>query len=56
VLRRGKLLSEDEIADFCRTRLAAYKRPRRLRFVKAEEVPLTATGKVHRQRLVELFR
>lgn len=56
VLRRGKLLTEDEVADFCRTRLAAYKRPRRLAFVKAEDVPLTATGKVHRQRLVELFR
>ncbi|WP_323040037.1 class I adenylate-forming enzyme family protein [Gemmobacter sp.] len=55
VLRPGCALTEDEVAEFCRARLAAYKRPRRMRFVSAAQVPLTATGKLHRQRLPELF-
>lgn len=55
VLRQGLALSHDDIAEFCKARLAAYKRPRALRFISAADVPLTATGKVHRQRLAELF-
>lgn len=55
VLRKGARMSADDIADFCRSRLAAYKRPRQVRFISSDEVPLTASRKVHRLRLAELF-
>jgi fatty-acyl-CoA synthase len=36
------------IAAFCRERLASYKVPTRLVFRKAEELPRTPTGKIHK--------
>jgi fatty-acyl-CoA synthase len=51
----GACLTTEEILEFCRSRLAAYKMPKLIRFVSAAEVPLTTTGKVHKARLPELF-
>ena len=42
----GAEASEAEILDWCKDRLAGYKRPRSLSFVREEDVPRTATGKV----------
>lgn len=39
----------DELVDFCRDRLAGYKRPRRIEVV--DDLPKTATGKIQRYRL-----
>ena len=47
-------LSEELIA-FGREALAGYKVPRRYRFVSADELPLTTTGKLQRNRLAEFF-
>lgn len=52
VLREGTTSTEAELIDFCRDRLAAYKRPRSVRFVAA--LPQTSTGKVMRRELVKL--
>jgi len=39
----------DELLEWCRTRIAGYKRPRSVSFICEEEMPRTATGKiVHR--------
>ena len=38
-----------ELTDFCRERLAGYKRPRRYEFV--DDLPKTATGKIQRFKL-----
>ena len=47
VVRRSQAqVSAAELIAFCRTRLAGYKQPRLIRFVKA--LPLTASGKVQR--------
>ena len=35
-----------EIMDFCRDKIAGYKRPKSLDFIKEEEMPRTATGKI----------
>ena len=35
---------EEQIAEWCKTNMAAYKAPRQIRFVDA--LPKTATGKV----------
>jgi acyl-CoA synthetase (AMP-forming)/AMP-acid ligase II len=41
------------IVAFCRERLASYKVPTRLVFRKAEELPRTPTGKIHKPGLRE---
>jgi fatty-acyl-CoA synthase len=51
-LRPGAALSEDQLRDFCRGRIAHYKVPRYVVFV--DEYPTTVTGKVQKFRLREL--
>ena len=41
----------DDLLDFCRDRLAGYKRPRRIELV--DELPKTATGKIQHYKLRE---
>jgi acyl-CoA synthetase (AMP-forming)/AMP-acid ligase II len=40
----GQELTEDEIIEYCRTKLAGYKCPKSVMFVKA--LPVSAAGKV----------
>ena len=49
IARPGTEAALDEVASFCRSRIAAYKVPRHMRFV--DEFPLTANGKVQRFRM-----
>jgi fatty-acyl-CoA synthase len=42
----GATVTEDEIKDFCRGRIAHYKVPRYVKFV--DEFPMTVTGKVQK--------
>jgi fatty-acyl-CoA synthase len=46
VCKPGNFLVEDDILNFCKTRLARYKVPKRIEFV--DELPKTATGKIRR--------
>jgi len=46
VVRPGASVGEDELVEFCRAGLAAFKRPRRVLLVEA--LPKTATGKLRR--------
>jgi fatty-acyl-CoA synthase len=46
VLRPGLGVQEVELLDFCRPRIAGYKRPRAVLFVAEAEMPRTATGKI----------
>jgi fatty-acyl-CoA synthase len=46
-------IAEDELRDFCRTRLAGYKVPRRFEFVAA--LPRNALGKVEKRVLREMW-
>jgi long-chain acyl-CoA synthetase len=50
VLKQGCSPSPDEISDFCRERLAAYKVPRQIQFV--DDLPKTSTGKIMRRELI----
>ena len=45
-LREGSTLTDDEVRDFCRGKLAHFKIPRYIRFVDA--FPMTVTGKVQK--------
>jgi acyl-CoA synthetase (AMP-forming)/AMP-acid ligase II len=49
VLRGGQAVSEDELIEFTRERLASYKAPKSVRFI--EQVPKSAVGKVLRRAL-----
>ena len=50
VLHEGTAASEAELIEWCRTRMAGYKRPRSIAFLRDEEMPRTATGKIlHRE-------
>ena len=52
VLKSGATATEDEIIEFCRGTLAAYKLPRLVQFV--DDVPKTSTGKIMRRMLTTL--
>lgn len=49
VLRPGKTASEEELIEFCKGRLASYKKPTSVEFV--ESLPKSAVGKVVRRLL-----
>jgi long-chain acyl-CoA synthetase len=51
VLRPGEQASTDEIREFAKARLAAYKVPRAVEF--RDELPKTLIGKVLRRALIE---
>jgi acyl-CoA synthetase (AMP-forming)/AMP-acid ligase II len=43
-------MNEKMIKEYCASNLAAYKRPKEVLFIKPEEMPRTATGKIlHRE-------
>ncbi len=48
--------TEPEMIDWCRPRLAKFKLPRHVMFLKAEVLPATPTGKVQKFRLVEMAK
>jgi long-chain acyl-CoA synthetase len=50
VLRPGETLTEDEVKDWCRERLAKYKVPTQVEF--RDELPKTTVGKILRRELV----
>ncbi len=49
VLKQGAAATEQEILDFCKERLANYKRPRTVEFIEA--IPKSAAGKMLRREL-----
>jgi fatty-acyl-CoA synthase len=51
VLRSGATLSDEELREFCKGRIAHYKIPRYVKFVDA--FPMTVTGKVQKFRMRE---
>ena len=53
--RPGAQVTAEALRQHCRAALAAYKVPRHIVFVDATALPLTATGKLQRNRLPELF-
>ena len=52
VLRAGSTASEGEIIEFCKARLADYKCPKTIRFVK--DIPKGPTGKLLKRELAKL--
>ena len=54
VVRPGETLSEQEVMDFCKERLTAYKVPKKIAFIEA--IPKSAVGKILRRGMKDLDR
>ncbi len=52
VVRSGSTLSDDELRNFCRGRIAHFKIPRYVKFV--DSFPMTVTGKVQKYKMREM--
>lgn len=55
ILKEGSEATEEEIIDFCRGKMAPFKRPKSVDFIKPEEMPRTSTGKILHRRLRERY-
>ena len=55
VLHDGAEASEREILDWCRDRIAGFKRPRAVTSLRENQMPRTATGKVLHRELRDLL-
>ena len=53
VVKHGLELTEEEIIDFCQTKLASYKKPKSVEFMN--ELPKSAVGKIVRRVLREPY-
>jgi long-chain acyl-CoA synthetase len=54
VLKPAAKISEQEVIEFCKARLADYKCPKTVRFV--EDIPKGPTGKLLKRELAQMFR
>jgi long-chain acyl-CoA synthetase len=52
VVKEGETLTEEEITQYCKEKLAAYKVPKIFEFI--DELPKSAVGKVLRRKLKEM--
>jgi len=52
ILKKGVEMTEDEVRDFCKGRIANYKVPRYVKFVTS--YPMTASGKIQKFKLREM--
>ncbi len=55
ILKEGCSCQESEIVDLCRGRLASYKRPKSVCFIKPDQMPRTGTGKILHRVLRERY-
>jgi acyl-CoA synthetase (AMP-forming)/AMP-acid ligase II len=55
VPRKSGKVNEKTIIDYCKDKMAGYKRPKKVIFIKDEEMPRTATGKILHRILREKF-
>ena len=56
VLRAGTNSTESELIDWCRGRIAGFKRPKSVIFIRDEEMPRTATGKIQHRLLRDRYQ
>ncbi len=50
-LKPGLQVSERELQDHCRTRIAGYKVPKRILFVALDQIPVNPSGKIMKREL-----
>jgi acyl-CoA synthetase (AMP-forming)/AMP-acid ligase II len=55
ILKEGQTATEEEIIEWCRGKMAGYKKPKSVDFIMPEEMPRTATGKILHRKLREKY-
>ncbi len=55
IVHEGMTATDGEILEWCRDKIAGYKRPRSLSFIMESEMPRTATGKIQHRILRERY-
>ena len=55
ILKEGEKATEDEIIEWCRGKIAGYKKPKSVDFISASEMPRTTTGKILHRKLRERY-
>jgi acyl-CoA synthetase (AMP-forming)/AMP-acid ligase II len=55
VLKEGETATSEEIVEWCRGKMAGYKKPKRVIFIDYPEMPRTATGKILHRKLREKY-
>lgn len=52
ILKKGEAMTEEDVRDFCRGKIANYKIPKYVKFV--DSYPMTASGKIQKFKLREM--
>jgi acyl-CoA synthetase (AMP-forming)/AMP-acid ligase II len=55
VLKKGELATEEEIIEWCRGKMAGFKKPKSVEFISDAEMPRTTTGKILHRKLRERY-
>jgi acyl-CoA synthetase (AMP-forming)/AMP-acid ligase II len=55
VLHDGQTATADEITNYCRGKIAGYKVPKQIEFIKDEEMPRSGAGKMLHRKLREKY-
>jgi len=55
ILKEGEKATEDEVIDWCRGKMAGFKKPKYVDFISASEMPRTTTGKILHRKLRERY-
>jgi acyl-CoA synthetase (AMP-forming)/AMP-acid ligase II len=56
VLKPGKTMRERTLIEYCKGKLAGYKKPKGITFILRDEMPRTATGKIRHRSLRKQLR
>jgi fatty-acyl-CoA synthase len=56
ISQSNAVLSEEALADFCRSRMARFKVPRHFLFLSREDIPVTPTGRPRKFLLAQVVR
>jgi acyl-CoA synthetase (AMP-forming)/AMP-acid ligase II len=55
ILKEGEKAEAQEIIEWCRGKMAGYKKPKSVDFISPEEMPRTTTGKIVHRKLREKY-
>lgn len=55
ILKEDEAVTEKEIIDWCRGKMAGYKKPKLVDFISESEMPRTSTGKIVHRKLRERY-
>ncbi|MEW6070466.1 MAG: AMP-binding protein [Candidatus Thermoplasmatota archaeon] len=56
VLKNNEVATREEIIEFCRGKMAGYKKPKSVDFIKNEDMPRSVTGKILYRELRKRYR